>query len=102
MAAGVAEAFVHDLKYMLAEQTATTERGSNLKAWIGSSRGEFRGRSLFDACERAQIDSNRVVLSRDTGLQVGDFRERVLRTIAVEQRAAGLEAQIHSGECLHV
>src|ERR1700733_1841342 len=102
MASRVAETFKHDLQYMLAEETATTEVGSNLKAWIGSSRGEFRGRPMLDACERAQIDSNRVVLSCDAVLQVCDLRERILRAIPVQQRAAGIEAQIDSGQRLHV
>src|ERR1700735_5737004 len=101
MASRVAETFKHDLQYMLAEETATTEVGSNPKALIGSSCGEFRGGPMLDPCERAQIDSNRVVLSRDAVLQVRDFREGILRAIPVQQSAAGLEGRIDAGPGAH-
>jgi len=102
VAPGVAQAFKHDLQYMLAEKTATTERGSNFKVWIRKSRGEIRSRALVDPCERAQIDSHRIILSGDAGLQIRDFQERVLRAIPVQESAAGLEPQINSGQGLDV
>ena len=85
MAPGVAQAFEHDLQYMLAEQTAATEIGANFKARIGIRAASSTLRPLLDPGERAQIDSHRVILAGDAGLQIGDFQQRILRTIPVQQ-----------------
>ena len=84
MAPGVAQPLEHDLQYMLAEQTAPTEIGANFKAGIEVRADELRTAALVDPCERAQIDSHRVILARDAGLQIGDFQQRILRTISVQ------------------
>src|SRR6266850_6661717 len=87
---------------MLAEKTRTIERGTNFKAWIGSSRRDLCCRYLIDSRERAQISSDRIVLAGDASLQIGYFRQRILRAIPAKKCAASLQAQINSRQRLHV